>query len=369
MANTNRSNQNQTNRSQTNQTTSDTVVGVFLDQNHANQAIQYLKQQGFDAQIADKSAIKAFRNTGLEDEVVNLYENRLSEGNSIVVVRGGKPEEAMRLMLQMGAEFINLSEKTTDTARYNWMQGQAQQPSYYQNLDRSQRQYGLYDQTRGRAMNEDEVRVQLREETLTPVKQAVQTGEVGVQKTVREQQQEVPVNLRREEVVIDRQAVDRPANPNEIGEMREESMRVPVYEEQAELQKQARVYEEVTLSKQPIEEQQTITGTTRREEIDVNQSGNVNVQGNPAVRTGESWTQVMPQYRNRFEQTHRGANWQEAEPAYRYAYEMSNDPRYRGRNYNEIERDLRNDWKNRGEPTAWDKISANIREAWNDVTS
>jgi len=359
-------NRKQTN--QTNQTTGETVVGVFLDENHANQAVQYLRQQGFDAQIADKSAIKAFRNTGLEDEVIRLYENRFNEGNSIVVVRGGRPEEAMRLMLQMGAEFINISEKT-GTARYNWMQGQPQQPSYYQNLDRTQRQYGPYDQARGRAMNEDEVRVQLREETLTPVKQAVQTGEVGVQKTVREQQQEVPVNLRREEVVVDRQAVDRPANPNEIGEMRDETMRVPVYEEQAELQKQARVYEEVTLSKQPVEEQQTLTGTARREELDVNQSGNVNLQGNPAVRTGESWTQAMPQFRSRFEQTHQGANWQDAEPAYRYAYEMNNDPRFRGRNYNEVERDLRSDWQNRGEPTAWDKISANVREAWNDITS
>jgi uncharacterized protein (TIGR02271 family) len=356
------------NRNRTNQTTSDTVVGVFLDQNHANQAIQYLEQQGFNAQIADESAIKAFRSTGLEDEVVNLYENRFSEGNSIVVVRGNKPEEAMRLMLQMGAEFINISEKS-GTSRYNWMQGKAQNANYYQNLDRSKRQYGMYDETRGRAMNENEVRVQLREEKLTPVKQAVQTGEVGVQKTVREQQQEVPVNLRREEVVIDRQAVDRPADPNEIGRRGDETMRVPVYEEQAELQKQARVYEEVTLSKQPVEEQRTISGTARREELDINQSGDVNIQGNPAVRTGENWTQVMPRFRERYEQTNRGGNWREVEPAYRYAYEMSNDPRYQGRSYTDIEKDLRNDWKNRGEPTAWDKISANVRQAWNDVTS
>jgi uncharacterized protein (TIGR02271 family) len=211
--------------------------------------------------------------------------------------------------------------------------------------------------------------VQLREETLQPVKQAVQTGEVGVRKTVREQQHEVPVNLRREEVTIDRQAVDRPADPREIGDMREESFSVPVYEEQAELQKQARVYEEVTLSKQPIEEQRTVTGTTRREELDVTENGDAALRGNPAVRTGENWTEVMPTYRSRWEQSHRGARWEEAEPAYRYAYEMQNDPKYRGRSYSEIEKDLRSDWKNRGEPTAWDKVSTNVREAWNDITS
>ena len=355
------------NRKRTN-ATNETVVGVFLDQQHANQATQYLQQQGYDAQIADKSAIKAFRSTGLEDDVVNLYESRLSQGNTIVTVTGNNGEEAMRQMLQMGAEYINISDKG-GTPRYNWMEGQAQQANYYQNLDRSRRQYGMWDQTRGRALNEDEVRVQLREETLQPVKQAVQTGEVGVHKTVREQQHEVPVNLRREEVTIDRQAVDRPADPREIGDMREESFSVPVYEERAELQKQARVYEEVTLSKQPIEEQRTVTGTTRREELDVTENGDAALRGNPAVRTGENWTEVMPTYRSRWEQSHRGGSWQEAEPAYRYAYEMSNNPRYRGRSYTEIENDLRNDWQNRGEPTAWDKVSTNVREAWNDVTS
>jgi uncharacterized protein (TIGR02271 family) len=348
--------------------TSETVVGVFLDEQHANQAVQYLQQQGFNAQIADKSAIKAFRSTGLEDDVIRLYENRFGEGNPIVIVTGDNGEEAMRLMLEMGAEYINISDKG-GTARYNWMQGKAQGTDYYQNLDRTKRQYGKWDESRGRALTEDEARIELREETLQPVKQAVQTGEVGVRTTVREQQHEVPVNLRREEVTIERHAVDRPADPREVGQIQEESISVPVYEEQAELQKQARVYEEVTLSKQPVEEQRTITGTTRREELDVTQSGDVNIQGNPAVRTGESWTQMMPTYRSRWEQSHRGSNWREAEPAYRYAYEMQNDPKYRGRSYSEIESDLRKDWQNRGEPTAWDKISANVREAWNDVTS
>jgi uncharacterized protein (TIGR02271 family) len=348
--------------------TNETVVGVFLDQQHANQAIQYLQQQGFNAQIADQSAIKAFRSTGLEDEVISLYENRFNEGNSIVIVTGNQGEEAMRLMLQMGAEFINISDKGGQP-RYNWMQGQSQRADYYQNLDRSQRQYGQWDESRGRAWNEDEVRLQLREETLMPVKQAVQTGEVGVRTTITEQQHEVPVNLRRDEVIVERHAVDRPADPSELRDMREESVSVPVYEEQAELQKQARVYEEVTLSKQPVEEQRTITGTTRREELDVTETGNASIRDNQAVRTGESWTEVMPTYRSQWEQSHRGARWEEAEPAYRYAYELRNDPRYRGRSFNEVERDLRNDWTNRGEPTAWDRISANVRDAWNDVTS
>jgi uncharacterized protein (TIGR02271 family) len=264
------------NRNRTNQTT-EKVVGVFLDEQHANQAIQQLQQQGFDAQIADKSAIKAFRKTGLEDEVVNLYENRHKEGKSIVIVSGDRGEEAMRLMLQMGAEYINISDKG-GTSGYNWMQGQAQGADYYQNLDSNRRQYG-WDENQGRSWNEDELRVQLREETLQPVKQAVQSGEVQINKTVHEREQEVPVNLRHEEVYVNRQAVDRPASPGEIGDMQDEVVRVPVYEEQAELQKQARVREEVNIGKRAVEEQQTLTGTTRHEHLEVNETGDTRIEG------------------------------------------------------------------------------------------
>jgi uncharacterized protein (TIGR02271 family) len=356
-------------------TNNETVVGVFLDEQYARRAIQALQAAGFSASMADESAIRSFRNVGLEDDVISLYRDRYAEGNTIVTANAGtRGDEVLGIMLQNGAEYINLSGKgqvQQSTTRSKYYQGQGYNTDYYRKLGREQRQYGYYDDKLGRARNADEIKVELREESLTPVKQAVQTGEVGVHKTVREEQHEVPINLRHEEVVVERHAVDRPADPSEIGDMREETMSVPVYEERADLQKQARVYEEVTLRKEGQEEQRTVTGTTRREELDVTQSGDVALRGTgtDSVRTGESWTEVMPTYRTRWEQSHRGARWEEAEPAYRYAYDMRNNPKYRGRSYSEIESDLRNEWKNRGEPTAWDRVSTTVRDAWNDLTT
>jgi len=353
-----------------------TVVGVFLDQAHAQSAIQALQSAGFNAYIADESAISSFRNVGLENEVISLYQDRLNEGNTIVAVESGtRGDDALGIMLQNGAEYINLNTKgtaqqgATQQQQSRFYQGQGYDANYYRKLGTTQRQYGYYDQNLGRARNPNEIRVQLREESLTPTKQAVQTGEVGVRKTIREEQHEVPVNLVHEEVIVERRAVDRPADPSELGDMREETMTVPVYEERADLQKQARVYEEVTLRKQPVQEQRTVTGTTRREEMDLDQSGDVALRGNPAVRTGESWTEAMPTYRAKWQQTHRGARGDEVEPAYRYAYEMQSNPNYQGRNFDEIEKDLSTQWKGYGQPTAWDKVSANVREAWNDLTS
>ncbi|HEX8220819.1 MAG TPA: YsnF/AvaK domain-containing protein [Chloroflexia bacterium] len=257
-----------------------TVVGIFPDQTWAQGAIQALQSAGFNARLADQATLGNLVGMGIDSNAAPLYESRFSEGNSVVIVdnAGNRGEDALGIMLQNGAENIDLSKdlaasgtttSTTTTTDYQ----------YLQNIGANERQYGTYDQDLGRARNAEEMRLQLREETLTPVKQAVQSGEVQVQKVVHERQQEIPVNLRHEEVTIERHAVDRPATSDELSDMTDQVISVPVYEERAELQKQARVREEVTIGKQAVEEQQTLTGTTRHEHLEVNETGNVVIQG------------------------------------------------------------------------------------------
>lgn len=256
-----------------------TVVGIFPDHSWAQGAIGALQNAGFNARLADRGTVGNLANMGIDSNAASLYQSRLGEGNVVVIVEnaGGRGEDALGIMLQNGAENIDLSKDrtggatTTTTTTTNYQQ--------LQSLGANERQYGSYDESLGRARNAEEMRVILREETLTPVKQAVQSGEVQVQKVVHERQQEIPVNLRHEEVTIERHAVDRAATADELDDMTDQVISVPVYEERAELQKQARVREEVTIGKQAVEEQQTLTGTTRHEHLEVNDTGNVVVQG------------------------------------------------------------------------------------------
>jgi len=260
-------------KNRSNQT--DKVVGVFLDEAQAQRAIKALQSADYQAHIADESAIKAFRDSGFEDQVIKLYQNRLSEGNTIVAVDSGKNgERVLGIMLQNGAEYINLRNLGGQAASRDAMDA-----NYYLSRKTNEREYGEMDQATGRRRNADQMRLQLREETLVPVKQAAQAGEVEVRKTVHEKEQQVPVNVSREEVYVERHAVDRPVAPGEIDEMQDEVLRVPVYEEQAELQKQARVREEVTIGKQAVQEQQNLSGTVRHEHAEVVQSGNAQVSG------------------------------------------------------------------------------------------
>lgn len=269
------------------QSGNDTVVGVFLDEGQAQRAIEMLKSAGYKARVADESAIKAFRSAGWEDEVISLYESRMIEGNSIVTVEAGnRGEDALGVMLEQGAEYINLSDKGGS--------GQAaEQISEYKSRTTDKREYGQKDEKMGRRRNADEMMVQLRDETLTASKQAVQAGEVGLRKVVTERQEEVPVTLRHEEVFIERHAVDRPLRAGEELDMTDETIQVPVYEEQATLQKQTRVREEVSLGKQSVEEQQTLVGTVRSEDVEIVQTGDVEIrgEGQTTTRTSRSETE------------------------------------------------------------------------------
>ncbi|MDQ5826411.1 MAG: YsnF/AvaK domain-containing protein [Chloroflexota bacterium] len=262
-----------------------TVVGIFPDETWAQGAISALQSGGFNARLADRGTVGNLANMGIDSNAASLYESRLGEGNVVVIVEnaGGRGEDALGIMLQNGAENIDLSKDRTGNTTTT-----TTTTDYYQSLQSTganDRQYGNYDQNLGRARNIEEMNVLLREETLTPVKQAVQSGEVQVQKVVHEKQQEIPVNLRHEEVTIERRAVDRPATADDLDDMTDQVISVPVYEERAELQKQARVREEVTIGKQAVEEQQTLTGTTRHEHLEVNKTGNVVVQGDANTNT------------------------------------------------------------------------------------
>jgi uncharacterized protein (TIGR02271 family) len=78
------------------------------------------------------------------------------------------------------------------------------------------------------------------------------------------------------------------------------------------------------------------------------------------------WEDEMPRYRTRWEQRYgeQGGRWDEYEPYYRYGWEMSGDPRYRGRPWAEVEPPLRRDWETRHPDRPWDRAAEAIGEAW-----
>jgi len=124
------------------------------------------------------------------------------------------------------------------------------------------------------AAGANEMRVPVMEEQLNVGKRQAEMGEVQIHKTVTQEQVNVPVELRREEVHV--QQVDVNNRPLAAGEydtaFQEGTIRVPVRGEEAVVNKQAVVTGEVAINKTVTAEQQTIADTVRREHVQVDDS-------------------------------------------------------------------------------------------------
>jgi uncharacterized protein (TIGR02271 family) len=64
-----------------------------------------------------------------------------------------------------------------------------------------------------------------------------------------------------------------------------------------------------------------------------------------------------------------GGNYDEYAPAYSYGSSMAGTDQYRGRQWNDVESNMRTDWESRNPGSAWDKVKAAVRHGWEKVTS
>lgn len=108
--------------------------------------------------------------------------------------------------------------------------------------------------------------IERHEEQLNVEKEPVQTGEVRVEKDVVEQQQSVDVPLEREEVHLERRAVDKPASGEAFTD---QEVSIPVSEERAQVTKEARVVEELDVEKDVHQDTERVEGTVKKEEFKV----------------------------------------------------------------------------------------------------
>ena len=121
----------------------------------------------------------------------------------------------------------------------------------------------------------------LAEERLAVRKRPIQRGEVEVGRRVVEEQQTVPVDLRREELWVEQRDVDdRPISAEEAERLfAEGTIRVPVRGEEAVVAKEAVVTGEVVVGKEQVVERQQITDTVRRTEAEIETEGDVDIDG------------------------------------------------------------------------------------------
>jgi len=119
--------------------------------------------------------------------------------------------------------------------------------------------------------------MKLSEEQLQVGKRQVESGRVRLRKVVHTERQEVPVELRRENVQVERTAATGTDVPDTA--FQEQEIDVPLTREEPVVDKQARVTGEVQLNKTTETETRTVGGEVRSEDVDVVDDTNVRGKG------------------------------------------------------------------------------------------
>jgi uncharacterized protein (TIGR02271 family) len=100
---------------------------------------------------------------------------------------------------------------------------------------------------------------------------------VHVRKEVTTEHKNLEVPVTREEVVIERRPAAGRASSSDI--RAGEEVRIPVKEEQVHVEKTPVVKEEVTVGKRTVQDTEKVSGTVRKEELRVEEEGDVKVRG------------------------------------------------------------------------------------------
>ena len=133
--------------------------------------------------------------------------------------------------------------------------------------------------------NEGVQRIQLREEQLSARKQTVQAGEVRIGKDVVTETKSIDVPVTHEELVIERHPVtNATASTTPIGQDNTD-IRVQLSREEAVLEKNTVVREEVEVGKRSVTETQHLSDTVRREEARIENTGDTHVVGDTDHRS------------------------------------------------------------------------------------
>ena len=118
---------------------------------------------------------------------------------------------------------------------------------------------------------DDEIHVPVVQEELTATVRPVQAGSVRIEKDVVAEERTLEVPVTEERIRVERRIVDRPVAAADANVLEETVIEVPLYAEEVDLQKRARVAEEVVISKEAVQRTEQVSGTVRREEVIVDE--------------------------------------------------------------------------------------------------
>jgi stress response protein YsnF len=314
---------------------------------------------------------------GVPHEEAHAYAEGVRRGGALVVVesRDDRAERGMEILQRLHP--VNLHERTAQWRQEGWTGSDATArtspaASRTATATRSAQEQGRatarvanQGASPRRVEGDKEVTIPVVEEDIAIGTREVERGHVRIYSRVTEQPVEESVRLREEKVTVERRPADRPATEADFAAAGKGIIEMTETAEEPVVTKRARVVEEVVVHKDVTEHTETVRGTERHTDVDVQR------EPETATATRRVTTQEFATYNDDFRKhcatafAGKGA-YVDYEPAYRYGYELGTHERYRGRDWIALEADARRDWEAR-HPNTWERFKDAIRYGWDKV--
>jgi uncharacterized protein (TIGR02271 family) len=219
----------------------------------------------------DRGFWDSVKNAFLPDEDRHAYEEGVRRGGAVLTadVDDDCVDEAVRVLDE--ANSVDIDERSSQWRSSGWdypatgaaTAGTASALGGYGTTD------GDLDTNRLASTGDQEEVIPIVEEQLVVGKRDVNRGGVRVRSYVTEVPVHEQVRLRNERVNVQRRAVDQPLSAADADAFRERTIDVTATGEEAVVGKNARVVEEVVVSKTAEEHVEQIDDTVRRTEVDI----------------------------------------------------------------------------------------------------
>jgi uncharacterized protein (TIGR02271 family) len=227
----------------------------------------------------------SIKNAFLPDEDRHIYEEGVRRGGFLLTadIDEHQADEAVRALDHASVNSIDIDQRSAQWRAEGWtppvagaalggaavgagLAGSAAGAATTGTTASSLGSQGIGQDLHATGTVGDTQRIQLVEEQLVVGKREVERGGVRVRSYVTEQPVQEQIRLRSERVSVQRTPVDRPVTGDAF---QERSIEMTQTDEEAVVEKTARVVEEVVVSKSAEERVEQINDTVRHTEVDI----------------------------------------------------------------------------------------------------
>jgi uncharacterized protein (TIGR02271 family) len=353
---------------------------IHLALDHTKSPVAHASSGEWDSAYEGANLIDTLADLGVPYDEAHSYAEGVRRGGALVVVesRDDRAERGMEILRRLHP--VDIHERTMQWRQEGWTGydanaitstptvSAATTTRKSQGQARSTARVADKGATTRRVKGQEEIAIPVVEEDIAIGKREVERGHVRIFSRVTEQPVEESVRLREEKVTVERRPVDRPATDADFAAAGKEVIEMTETAEEPVVSKRARVVEEVVVQKEATERTETVRGTERRTEVDIQREPETATETR-RVMAPQDFATYDPIFRQHYATAFagKGAAYTEYEPAYRYGYELGTNERYRGRDWAALEADARREWELR-HPSTWERFKDAIHYGWESLT-